>query len=393
MIASSKSNQLSVDKSASNFAFKGANGFVHLQSAYSILTIRLHALVGVATLLLIFILVYFSHTEHAETIVNRTQIKVAPATENLSAAGARSKQVPTRISSIQKTVFSQDRFNTVAEVHFFRKLPQPELSVIGKQEADVALKAGGVFSSSKVIAALPKPQPTFYLSSEGHQIAKEPTLPHFIALPKSVPVPKSRPLLRMLTSNSHSSIPNNSPSASISAYVNPRAENPVWSFLYNEQQQKNSKVNPETESHKLKWPGIGSHVAIYDISAAKVYLPNGQQIEAHSGLGAMRDKPEYVSIKSQGPTPPATYRLKLRSKRFHGTEAIRLLPINGIDPYNRNGLLAHPYLHSKHGDSNGCLVFANYKRFLSAFKEGDIDRLIVVTKLPHNRSQLSKLFF
>lgn len=50
-------------------------------------------------------------------------------------------------------------------------------------------------------------------------------------------------------------------------------------------------------------PNARSRVAIYDISAARVYLPNGEQLEAHSGLGQMIDNPRYVNQKNRGPTP------------------------------------------------------------------------------------------
>ena len=46
------------------------------------------------------------------------------------------------------------------------------------------------------------------------------------------------------------------------------------------------------------------HTAIYDIAAHTVYLPNGQKLEAHSGLGGHLDDARYVSEKDRGPTEP-----------------------------------------------------------------------------------------
>jgi hypothetical protein len=33
------------------------------------------------------------------------------------------------------------------------------------------------------------------------------------------------------------------------------------------------------------------------------------------------------------------------------------------------------------GQSNGCVSFRNYSRFLHAFKRGEVDRLVVVSRL------------
>ncbi|WP_214476924.1 DUF2778 domain-containing protein [Mesorhizobium sp. dw_380] len=127
--------------------------------------------------------------------------------------------------------------------------------------------------------------------------------------------------------------------------------------------------------------GAGHGVAVYDISAKTVYMPDGQRLEAHSGLGAMVDQPRYVDQKDRGPTPPNTYNLSLRESRFHGVEALRLTPVNG-NKYNRNGLLAHTYmLRGGRAESNGCVVFRDYARFLAAFKKGKVTRLVVVPRL------------
>jgi hypothetical protein len=128
--------------------------------------------------------------------------------------------------------------------------------------------------------------------------------------------------------------------------------------------------------------GAGNGVAVYDISAGMVYMPDGSRLEAHSGIGAMTDQPRYVNQKNRGPTPPHTYNLSLREKPFHGVEALRLTPIDGRNKYNRDGFLAHSYLlRGRYGQSSGCVAFKDYPRFLAAYKKGKIKRLIVVPRL------------
>jgi hypothetical protein len=124
----------------------------------------------------------------------------------------------------------------------------------------------------------------------------------------------------------------------------------------------------------------GGGVAVYDISAAKVYMPDGTTLEAHSGVGHMADDPRYVNVKMNGPTPPHTYVLKMREQRFHGVEAIRMLPVNGKNLYGRTGFLTHSYLlRGRRAQSHGCVAFADYPRFLKAFKAGKIKQLVVVS--------------
>jgi hypothetical protein len=126
----------------------------------------------------------------------------------------------------------------------------------------------------------------------------------------------------------------------------------------------------------------GDGVAIYDIERGKVYLPNGETLEAHSGIGSMRDNPAFVDRRNRGPTPPHIYDLKLRESRFLGVEAIRLTPLGGdAAVFGRAGFLAHTYMLGRRGDSNGCVVFKEYYRFLAAFKRGEIKRLVVVPRL------------
>lgn len=123
----------------------------------------------------------------------------------------------------------------------------------------------------------------------------------------------------------------------------------------------------------------GAGTAIYDISARTVYLPNGERLEAHSGLGAKMDDPRYVHVRMRGATPPGTYDLSEREKLFHGVRAIRLTPVGGNGLiFGRTGLLAHTYMLGPNGDSNGCVSFRDYDRFLQAYLRGEVNRLVVV---------------
>ena len=75
------------------------------------------------------------------------------------------------------------------------------------------------------------------------------------------------------------------------------------------------RVAPEQAHNKslsVPLPDPDSRTAVYDISAHTVYLPGGERLEAHSGLGEMLDNPRYVNAKDRGPTPPNVYDLALR---------------------------------------------------------------------------------
>lgn len=122
--------------------------------------------------------------------------------------------------------------------------------------------------------------------------------------------------------------------------------------------------------------------AIYDIGARMVYMPNGERLEAHSGLGEMMDDARYAHVRMKGVTPPHTYTLTEREALFHGVRAIRLNPVGGSGAiHGRAGLLAHTYLLGPRGDSNGCISFKDYERFLQAFLRGEVKRIVVVASL------------
>jgi hypothetical protein len=141
-------------------------------------------------------------------------------------------------------------------------------------------------------------------------------------------------------------------------------------------------VTPLEASNTLvSLPGRHSRTAVYDISARTVYLPNGEKLEAHSGLGDKMDDPRYANIRMRGPTPPNVYDLTLREELFHGVRAIRLNPIDEGKMFGRVGMLAHTYMLGPHGQSNGCVSFRDYPKFLRAFLSGEVDRLVVVPNL------------
>lgn len=128
--------------------------------------------------------------------------------------------------------------------------------------------------------------------------------------------------------------------------------------------------------------GRNDGVAVYDISAATVYMPNGERLEAHSGLGPMVDNPRYVDRRNVGPTPPGTYDLQALGGLFYGVEALRMVPTSGVNTFGRDGFLTHSYmLRGRPAQSNGCVVFPNYARFLEAYKRGHVKRLVVVPSL------------
>jgi type VI secretion system (T6SS) effector TldE1-like protein len=124
-----------------------------------------------------------------------------------------------------------------------------------------------------------------------------------------------------------------------------------------------------------------TRTAIYDIAAHVVYLPNGQRLEAHSGLAEHMDDLGAVNLRSLGPTPPGLYELTMRESRFHGIDAIRLNPVDSTRMYGRAGILAHPYMLGPNGQSNGCVSLKDYPEFLAAFRRGEFNRIMVVERL------------
>jgi hypothetical protein len=136
-----------------------------------------------------------------------------------------------------------------------------------------------------------------------------------------------------------------------------------------------------SERKDLSALGYDGQTAVYDISAQVVYLPNGTKLEAHSGLGSLMDNPAHINQRMVGATPPNVYDLKPREKLFHGVAALRMTPVGENEMHGRTGLLVHSYMLGPNGDSNGCVSIKDYDRFLAAYTNGEVKRLVVVPSM------------
>ncbi|MEW6255886.1 MAG: DUF2778 domain-containing protein [Pseudomonadota bacterium] len=135
------------------------------------------------------------------------------------------------------------------------------------------------------------------------------------------------------------------------------------------------------EGSDIALPGPGDKYAVYDIKGKTVYMPSGERLEAHSGYGDGFDNIQKVSTRMVGPTPPNTYLLSMRERLFHGVQALRMRPVGEGKMYGRDGFLTHSYLMGERGDSNGCVSFKDYDKFLEAYKRGEVTRIVVVAAL------------
>jgi hypothetical protein len=142
-----------------------------------------------------------------------------------------------------------------------------------------------------------------------------------------------------------------------------------------------ASLTPFQRGPDLAALGYDNQTAVYDISAHAVYLPSGLSLEAHSGLGGLRDDPDHVDQRMVGATPPATYDLRPREQLFHGVRALRMTPTEGSSTLGRAGLLVHSYMMGAEGDSNGCVSIRDYERFRKAFEDGEVTRLVVVPSM------------
>jgi hypothetical protein len=201
-----------------------------------------------------------------------------------------------------------------------------------------------------------------------------------------IPLPRLRPYQDRQPQNAGARPDNVANIPDNSADPAPNALSSSLSFLrkllHFGQAGNNPKLPPEADGR----------TAVYDIEGHVVYLPNGEKLEAHSGLGNGLDNPRYVTEKSRGPTPPNIYRLALRTPLFHGIQAIRLNPVSVDKMYGRAGMLVHPYMLGANGQSNGCISLQDYRKFLQAFLRGDVDRVIVVTRLEDTSFRTASAF-
>jgi Protein of unknown function (DUF2778) len=148
-------------------------------------------------------------------------------------------------------------------------------------------------------------------------------------------------------------------------------------------------LHPDLRRKDVMLPIDDGRTAIYDITAHAVYLPSGQRLEAHSGLGDFMDNPRQAHVRMRGSTPPNIYNLKFRERLFHGVRAVRLNPLDDSRMYGRGGILAHTYMLGPNGQSNGCVSFRNYPEFLNAFQKGEVTRIAVVERLERPPGRLA----
>jgi hypothetical protein len=142
-----------------------------------------------------------------------------------------------------------------------------------------------------------------------------------------------------------------------------------------------ASLTPFQRGPDLAALGYDSQTAVYDISAHAVYLPSGLTLEAHSGMGPLKDDPDHVDQHMVGATPPTTYDLKPRERLFHNVKALRMIPVEANSTLGRAGLLVHSYMLGPDGDSNGCVSIRDYERFRKAYEDGEIARIVVVPSL------------
>ena len=203
----------------------------------------------------------------------------------------------------------------------------------------------------------------------------------FEPVPQSAPLPALRPEIRTAPAEVATAMPRQP--AAVATAVPRRPAKPLTRRGADQQALAYAAPDDGSPSQAFKnlfaTPGAGNGVAVYDISAQTVTMPDGSVLEAHSGIGRMADDPRYVNQKMNGPTPPNTYKLVMRESRFYGVEAIRMLPTEPRKMHGRDGILAHSYLlRGRTGQSHGCVAFADYDRFLKAFKQGKVKHMVVV---------------
>jgi len=209
----------------------------------------------------------------------------------------------------------------------------------------------------------------------------KPAAPAAVSAATGIPLPKSRPAAAAL--DAHAAV------SPVVAYNTPAPDKRTilqkLSDIMLPDKVKLASLTPSSGLFKrgpdLAALGYDPQTAVYDIAARTVYLPGGGSIEAHSGMGDLRDDPENVNKRMVGATPPATYSLRPREALFHGVRALRMIPVEGSNTLGRTGLLTHSYMLGPDGDSNGCISFKDYDRFLKAYDNGEINRIVVVPSL------------
>lgn len=276
----------------------------------------------------------------------------------VSAALSGSAHNPLKTSSGEGT-FAGTRFVTLSGTTDRETLAQ------ARRASDLTLEAKVARARALVIelaaAMPPEPLKPIEIAAAPPIVVPPPALPHAA----SVPMPRPNP-----AKSDVAPAPEGQPAPQVAATVPPpEPAAPKLAAL------------PPQRSDTKKLPEFDGRTAVYDISARTVYMPNGQRLEAHSGLGEKMDDPRYIHVRMHGATPPNVYNLTMREKLFHGVRAIRLNPVDERKMFGRDGMLAHTYMLGPNGQSNGCVSFKDYDKFLRAFLDGEVDRLVVVTRL------------
>lgn len=207
--------------------------------------------------------------------------------------------------------------------------------------------------------------------------AKAPSVPHVEAIPLPRPVP---PRPEVVAERETQPAPQAQPAVPLPVAA-PKVEAPKIAAPAPAPEPAPPKVAALPRTETKQPTTVDARTAVYDISARTVYMPNGARLEAHSGLAEKMDNPRYIHVRMRGPTPPNVYNLTLREKLFHGVRAIRLNPVDERKMFGRDGMLAHTYMLGPSGQSNGCVSFRDYDKFLRAFLDGEVDRLVVVESL------------
>ncbi len=262
----------------------------------------------------------------------------------------------------------------------FRRVPFPRdrFAAVHADEGareETMLESAALSADTKESPQAGATPPSGYVAATFDLFDPQPTLAAALPVtPRDVPQPPARVAARINAAPSSVRQPNSAPAtaplqladADATAALPPAADAPpeppaphstLTGFLRKLFGQQAS-ANPDAA------PAVDRHTAVYDIEARTVYMPDGERLEAHSGLGALMDDARYVDRKDRGPTPPNVYDLVLREGSFHGVQAIRLKPVNDDKMYGRAGILAHPYMLGASGQSFGCVSFKDYPEFL-----------------------------
>jgi hypothetical protein len=189
-------------------------------------------------------------------------------------------------------------------------------------------------------------------------------------VPSTKPTPPQRPATLASTNESQSS----KPSHATLAYAAPGDPTDTENGTF-------SGIGKLFNGSRNGMPSAARGIAVYDISAAVVHMPDGTKLEAHSGIGHRKDNPKHAYVRNLGPTPPNIYKLRMRERLFHGVEAIRMLPHDRAAMKGRDGMLAHTPLLRRSNGSHGCVAFKHYAKFLKAFKAGKVKTMIVVPSM------------